>query len=137
MSRIENFYKIINVVEYYCECVIDESHQVLKLNDDCNKFIINELTSEKLADIKKNKESRSQVYETVKILFDRILINIQKSYGLLEADEIPNHVLQFLVDVETICQQSEKINDEEFDNIINELDSILDDYLIDEDSIYA
>ena len=50
---------------------------------------------------------------------------------------ISNQVLQFLVDIKNVCEQSEKINDKEFDNIINELDSILDNYLIDEDSIYA
>ena len=137
MNRIENFYKILNVVEYYCECVIDESHQVLRINDDCNRFILNELTSEKLEQIKKNKEKRSQIYETVKILFDRILVSVEKTYGLLDADDMPNHVLQFLVDIKNVCEQSEKINDKEFDNIINELDSILDNYLIDEDSIYA
>jgi hypothetical protein len=64
-------------------------------------------------------------------------VSVEKTYGLLDADDMPNHVLQFLVHIKGVCEQSEKINDKEFDNIINELDSILDNYLIDEDSIYA
>lgn len=66
MNRIENFYKILNVVEYYCECVIDESHQVLRINDDCNRFILNELTSEKLEQIKKIKKKEARFTKQLK-----------------------------------------------------------------------
>ena len=135
-NNYEKFYDILSVVEYYCETIIDEGKIIEDIQSKCNQFLISNLDSNAILEIGKNKECLDEVQKSVKILLEKCLLNIEKSYGLINGDDIPSHVMQFIVDLQEVC---EKGLDLEIIDIafIDEVEHSFDQYVIDEDSIYA
>jgi len=135
-NNYEKFYDILSVVEYYCETIIDEGKIIEDIQSKCNQFLISDLDSNAILEIGKNKECLDEVQKSVKILLQKCLLTIEKSYGLVDGNDIPSHVMQFIVDLQEVCEKG--LDLEIIDTaLIDEIEGILDQYVIDEDSIYA
>lgn len=135
-NEYEKFYDILSVVEYYCETIIDEGKIIEDIESKCNKFILSSLDSNAILEIGKNKGCLEEVQKSVKILLEKCLLTIEKSFGLIDGNNTPSHVMQFIIDLQEVC---EKGLDLEIIDIafIDEIEDILDQYVTDEDSIYA
>ena len=135
-NEYEKFYDILSVVEYYCETIIDEGQIIEDIQSKCNQFILSNLDNSAILEIGKNKKCLDEVQISIKILLEKCLLTIEKSFGLVDGNDIPSHVMQFIVDLQGVC---EKGLDLEIIDIafIDEIEDILDQYVTDEDSIYA
>lgn len=135
-NNYEKFYNILSVVEYYCETIIDEGKIIEDIQSKCNQFLISNLDSNAILEIGKNKECLEEVQKSVRMLLQKCLLTIERSFGLIDGNNISSHVMQFIVDLQEAC---EKGLDLEIIDIafIDEVEAILDQYVIDEDSIYA
>jgi len=135
-NNYEKFYDILSVVEYYCETIIDEGKIIEDIQSKCNQFILSNLDSNAILEIGKNKECLEEVQKSVKILLEKCLLTIDRGFGLVDGDDIPSYAMQFIVDLQEVC---EKGLDLEIIDIafIDQIEDILDQYVIDEDSIYA
>lgn len=135
-NNYEKFYDILSVVEYYCETIIDEGKIIEDIESRCNQFLLSNLDSNAIIQIGKNKECLDEVQKSVKILLQKCLLTIEKIFGLVNGDDIPNYVMQFIVELQEVCEKGLDI--EIIDTaLIDEIEDILDQYVIDEDSIYA
>lgn len=135
MTDKDIFYKKLDVIQYYCECVIDEGAQILSITNDCNKIFITNSTKKYILNIK-NKIEISEISLTIKFLLNKILDNIQDCSEMSCANDMPEHVTTFLKKIKDLCIKGKKIDEFNID-FIDEIDWALEKHFIDQDSIFT